>query len=266
MALVGVWQRTHLFEPKGCDGPLEEQEKTVLWIQGQKNLFIDLRVNLQPHRKGFQSIMLKSFAGDISYDQEQSIVTWNRKLDYRPLGPPDVGLIHFLSEDEIEEDGVLPGDDYKEIWKRISRSIESDIAAKVHIFHSDGSLHRTGYFLTVGDIFAFTLSRSILPSEEQERFDQTLKSHFSSDGPELCAETASYLSQYLTIVGSIAGDGSGEWLVQYSLLEEMIGTSILSPAACGNDTLKCILLSLQWEVECGQIPIPFMTHWRGNTE
>jgi hypothetical protein len=261
MALEGVWKRTHLYEPKGCDGPLEEQTKTVLWIQGQCNLFIDIRINLQ-HPESFHSMNMKSFAGDISYDQEQSIVTWNRKLDYRPLGPPDLGLINFLAEDEIEEDGVLPGDDYKEIWKRICRSSEYDVAANVHIFYPDGSLHRTGYFLAVGDTFALTLSRSILTSEEQERFDQTLKSHFASDGTELCAEAASYLSQYLTIVGSIAGDGSGEWIVQYALHKEMVGASIYTPEVCHSESLKCILFSLNWEVTYGQIPLHFSTNWR----
>jgi hypothetical protein len=251
---VGVWQRTKLFEPRGVLGPQEEQEKTILWIQGQSNVFIDLRIF--PDRQIFTPLDLKSFAGKISYESNESLMTWQRELDYRPLGPPDVGLIYFVSENEIEEDGVLPGDDFKEIWKRITtRNDSSDVSAKISILNADQSTHRTGYFLIVGDTFALTLSRSLLSEEQQKEFNLQLKNYFA-DQTELVSEVASYLLEYVTIVGQVS-----DWTIRYALHKEMIETSIASPEVCNHDALKCLLPSLSWEMEHGQIPSIFTTNW-----
>jgi hypothetical protein len=67
--------------------------------------------------------LFKSFAGIASCVDSKGmcIFTWHRKIDYRPDGPPDVGKMAFLDSERelLQEDGVLPGDDYREIWKRI---------------------------------------------------------------------------------------------------------------------------------------------------
>jgi hypothetical protein len=260
---VGVWQRTRLDEPRGVLGPQEEQEKTVLWIQGQANLFIDLRIFQD--RQIFNSLDLKSFSGEISYDNNESLMTWHRELDYRPLGPPDVGLIHFVSENEIEEDGVLPGDDFKEIWKRITtKNDASDVSAKISILNADDSLNRSGYFLIVGDTFALTLSRSHLPSDEEQReLDLKLKNYFAEQ-TELDDKTAGYLTEYVTIVGQVAGDASSgsDWTIRFALHKEMIGTSIANPEVCRHQALRSLLSSLSWETVHGEVPSIFATTWK----
>lgn len=256
---VGVWQRTRLDEPRGVLGPPEEQEKTVLWVQGHGSLFIDLRI-FQNHEI-FNSFDLKSFSGRVSYEEKESLMTWQRELDYRPLGPPDVGLIHFLSEDEIEEDGVLPGDDFKEIWKRIvTRNDTSDVSAKISILNEDQSIHRTGYFLIVGDTFAMTLSRSLRSEEQQHDFDLKLKNYFTEQ-TELDDETAAYLTEYTTIIGQIAGNGS-HWTIRFALHKEMIGLSIANPEVCTHENLRSIFSTLSWETVYGEVPAIFSTTWR----
>ena len=79
---VGVWQRTAIYEPKGTLGPDSDQRKMVLWVQTRSGLFIDIRydpgLSYDPH-------LLKSFGGDVSFDQKSAHFTWHRAIDYRIL-------------------------------------------------------------------------------------------------------------------------------------------------------------------------------------
>lgn len=255
-SFIGLWKRIKLFEPKNILGPIEEQEKTVLWFQGINNIFIDLRIFPEHSIYNYQNI--KSFSGDIEYNSNKSILTWNRRIDYRPLGLPDLGLINFLSENEIEEDGVLEGDDYKEIWIRIITNNEFNVSIILTISNSNGTIYRKGYFLIVGEYFALTLSRPILPENEQNILDIQLKSYFS-EGTPLSDTLENYLNQYITIAGQIS-----DWKIQYSLQKELVGDSIESPNHCQNSELKSTLQSLSWEFVGGKIPIIY-SNWTGNS-
>jgi len=145
----GVWRRTKLYEPIGSVGPEEEQLKDVLWIQSQNGYFIDIR-----YQHGATShLKMKSFAGIGSFDESSCHFTWDRKFDFRAPGAPDIGLMRLLqgsSSDplQLEEDGVLPGDDYREIWDRLSGSVSSsDVTARAVQRSCQGDVMRQGLFL-----------------------------------------------------------------------------------------------------------------------
>jgi hypothetical protein len=132
---VGVWQRTHLYEPHDT---LLDTTTTVLWIQSQ-SFFVDLRIPAeltapQSPITTHQRLRIKGFAGIGEYDAATHRYTWHRAIDYQPPGArPDIGLMCLDGPDVLWEDGV-DGDDYKERWVRIHTPEDSD--------HVDGSCER----------------------------------------------------------------------------------------------------------------------------
>jgi hypothetical protein len=94
--------------------------------------------------------LFKSFAGNGSCVDSAGVClfTWNRKIDYRPEGPPDVGKMLFLDPEHelLQEDGVLPGDDYREIWRRIDGNLQNSFGGRCFL---PGSPHAPGGFYVV---------------------------------------------------------------------------------------------------------------------
>lgn len=261
----GVWKRTKLYEPRGCLGPEDEQTKIVLWFQSSKGIFIDIRidaVDVDRHLNNitktpeYNPLKLKSFAGESTYDSASKCVTWNRAIDYRPVGAPDIGLIHFNSEHEIEEDGVLVGDDYKEIWNRITinETSSNEFVAKVTYQDEEEGSTQFGYFIVLSDRFAFTLSKPtscepILKEQFEAYFDTT------TNQLPLNQELEAYLKKYITIVGS-----SDNWIIDMSLDSELVGQCLLSSTYASSEQKPSILKTLfasqgmKWEVIDGSIP------------
>lgn len=255
----GVWRRTKLYEPVGTVGPEEEQLKDVLWIQSRNGYFIDIR-----YQDGAIShLKMKSFAGIGSFDESSFHFTWDRKFDFRAPGAPDIGLMRLLqgsSSDplQLEEDGVLPGDDYREIWDRLSGSVSSsDATAKAVLRSSQGDVMRQGLFLIVGDWFAITISRTF--HLDTGVLDAELKRVFDESVEEPAAAVQEHLWDYLCVVGSTA-----TWQVTYSLHPELRGTSIL-PGMCAHPVLSAFLQSAspaqaghaplwEWNVVDGTLP------------
>jgi len=262
----GVWRRTKLYEPIGSVGPEEEQLKDVLWIQSQNGYFIDIR-----YQHGATShLKMKSFAGIGSFDESSCHFTWDRKFDFRAPGAPDIGLMRLLqgsSSDplQLEEDGVLPGDDYREIWDRLSGSVSSsDVTARAVQRSCQGDVMRQGLFLIVGDSFAITISRVSHPDAGSE--DAELKRVFDESVEEPEAAVKEHLWDYLCVVGSTT-----TWKVTYSLHPELRGTSIL-PGQRTHPVLSAFLQSAiiptqasdaplwEWDVVEGALPSAISLH------
>ena len=253
-SFTGVWKRTKLFEPRGTLGPEEEQIKCVLWVQSRTGEFIDLRVPDKPFSRDCDNLLeLKSFAGKITFDSLSAQLTWHRLIDLRHnvRAQPDVGLINFLSTDQIEEDGVLPGDDYKEVWDRIGHANvnpESNCVASLEFCSSCGdnaAAYRMGFFLIVGDYFACTVSRPKGIDGDIESASRLLEGVFESgNNPDVVAGIAtddahlSYLWQYFTVVGKVS-----DWKILYSLHPNLIGTFICPTAAAAQLTVPETVVS-----------------------
>lgn len=236
----GVWRRTELFEPRGQLGPAEDREKIVIWMQSRSGLFVDIRVcpdandNTNPHN-------LKSFAGTGEYDSALHHFTWTRLMDFRPPGAPDVGLVRFTSPGVVEEDGVLPGDDFKEVW---TQQLEPGNAGTNCDFVSEvrnASGERKGYFLVVGDYFAFTLSRESGLSNEK------MNNYFDCEG-DLTAGDMDILMSHVCVMGR-----THDWKVVYSLDSSTVGSSIL-PGGGAASSASELLKELQWTFVEGSCP------------
>jgi hypothetical protein len=252
----GVWRRTMLYEPIGTIGPEEELRKDVIWVQAVDGNFIDIRycAGESQHDK------MKSFAGTGSYDATAAHFTWTRKFDFRAPGSPDIGLMKVLkgsneSPEQLEEDGVLPGDDYREIWDRLSApKADSDCTARLICIDTAGNQTRKGLFLVVGDWFALVLSRS-----EQESGLHTLQSAFSAENSASTMADASksaYVWAYVAAMGN-----TSTWRIEYALHPELRGTQL--PPADGTaaaHTLGALFDPLggwEWHYVTGTPPLPF---------
>ena len=234
----GVWKRTELFEPRGQLGPAIDREKIVMWMQSKSGLFIDIRVspnaedNTDPHN-------LKSFAGTGEYDSSLKHFTWTRLMDFRPPGAPDVGLMNFTSPGVVEEDGVLPGDDFKEVW---TQQLDVDsIADSGNDFVSEVQTRcgsRKGYFMVVGDFFAFTLCREDVLSVDK-------MNQYFDEGGDLLDDEKQQLMSYVCLMGRTT-----DWKVQYSLDINSVGCTVLPEQSEASD----LLASLQWTIVEGTPP------------
>ena len=234
----GVWRRTELFEPRGQLGPAADREKIVIWLQSSSGLFIDIRV-CPDVEDNTNPLNLKSFAGTGEYDSALQHFTWTRVMDFRPPGAPDIGLVNFTSPGVIEEDGVLPGDDFKEVWTQQLDDINDSSAVGDFVSEVQSSCgKRKGYFLVIGEYFAFTLSRESVLSTD------TLNSYF--DGPsDLTTEDTKLLMQHVCVVGKTI-----DWTVLYTLDNFTLGCNILP----GQSVISELLSSLQWTEVEGVVP------------
>lgn len=219
----GVWKRTKLFEPIGELGPEEEQLKDVIWIQARSGDFIDIRY----HAGATEYLKMKSFAGVTSFDGSSAHFTWKREFDFRTPGSPDIGLMRLLKgtatdPQQLEEDGVLPGDDYREIWDRLAGSnISNDCAIRLVKKGAGGEVVKRGLFLVVGDWFALTTSRA-LGGDRSNQEEAELKRIFDEFDEAPTTATSNYLWDYLCVVGSTTS-----WEIQYALHPELRKSSLL---------------------------------------
>jgi hypothetical protein len=263
---AGVWKRTLLYEPIGTVGPEEEQLKDVIWVQSKDGYFIDIRYQAGATQHG----KMKSFAGTGSFDTDKIHFTWTRLHDFRTPGTPDIGLMRVLkgtqdNPEQLEEDGVLPGDDYREIWDLLSAPrLETDCSAKLRQVDASGTVIKEGLFLVVGDWFALTISRSVRNDSAS-----VLQTAFSSADTSATvmdnADDSSYVWSYIAAMGS-----SATWEVTHSLHPQLRGRTLgpdlaaacagpeAGVAAAATDTLKAVFSATgaawKWEFVSGQAP------------
>jgi hypothetical protein len=229
---AGVWTRTCLYEPVGSLGPEEEQLKDVIWVQARDGSFIDIR-----YQEGATDYLrMKSFAGTGSYEPEKAHFTWTRQFDFRPPGSPDVGLMRVLqgsaiAPEQLEEDGVLPGDDYREIWDLLTSPGESDCTAVLTKKDADGMITRQGLYLVVGSWFALTLSRPTSTSSAAD-LDALQQAFSAMDSSTILTDKdrSAYLWSYVAVMGSTA-----TWEVTHSLHPSLRGQALVVPTGKESD-------------------------------
>ena len=121
---VGLWQRTHLEEPRGTvRDSLERDGSSVFWLQHASGWYVDVRrVHCESRPRAFAGTC--SHALDAASGRD--ILTWTRYMDTRPeLLPSGVDAAAAeLSADgrTLVEDG---GDAYLERWRRIDTGSSS---------------------------------------------------------------------------------------------------------------------------------------------
>eukprot|EP01116_Phalansterium_solitarium_P009417 TRINITY_DN23532_c0_g1_i1.p1 TRINITY_DN23532_c0_g1~~TRINITY_DN23532_c0_g1_i1.p1 ORF type:complete len:263 (-),score=71.74 TRINITY_DN23532_c0_g1_i1:142-930(-) len=218
---AGVWQRTELQEPIGTLLP-DGADVLVLWLQAACGLFVDIRIP----RSGRSPSRLKSFAGVGTYDAAARHFTWTRHVDYRVPGQPDVGLMNMLAPDTLQEDSVLPGDDYREIWQRIGRAGDSDMAARLQ--HKTDP-NRTGFFIVVGDRWAVALGRSV-PSDVADAASYAARVAECFDGGELSDDQRGLLAEYTCAVGETRGPDQRQWPVVHATDDALQGRTLTALA------------------------------------
>ncbi len=116
----------------------------------------------------------KSFAGIGSFKhdgQVNGLFTWHRSIDYRPKGPPDVGRMMFLDQEHglLQEDGVVQGDDYREICKRLDGDMHNSFGGRCFLPDSPDALG----FLVVSGKYAGVAVRFVSTHSEVEGFERS---------------------------------------------------------------------------------------------
>ncbi|WP_339650963.1 hypothetical protein [Halopseudomonas pelagia] len=146
-AYLGVWQRTLL---RTADG-IEDRVTRVFWLQTPA-LHADVRLPDPAPTSITQRISQAGFAGltEVQGDRCQ----WHRLVDFHPDSGTDVGLMTFITPDEVQE--TAPDGSYVEIWQRLPESIGSTQAIWLA---AAGDAPRQGCLLLAGDCFMFVADR-----------------------------------------------------------------------------------------------------------
>lgn len=161
----------------------------------------------------------------------------------------DVGKINFIENDILQEDAYLPGDDFREIWERYStQSFENDCAFEIL---SKVDLSILGYFLIVGEWFAFSIRRPEISPNGLTIFD--CESVFLEDFNTNINNTNTsihsmieYVQQHVTVAGK-----TDTWNIIYALDETAIGINFIEYQSKVTDPHWN---NLQWKLVEGSIP------------
>ncbi len=142
--------------------------------------------------------MFKSFAGIASCvdNRCECVFTWHRKIDYRPEGPPDVGKMVFLDPEHefLQEDGVLPGDDYREIWKRVDGNAHNSFGGRCFLPDAPRAV---GFFVVSGTHVAVATRQTSTYADDD---GCSLKSIFVESGRCPSASEQDALDKYFSVV------------------------------------------------------------------
>ena len=133
----GVWRRTLYAEPANEPYQLIDTITQVYWLQGE-HWHADLRLPVDsPDFTGIQSLDacnrsqlewlagLTAFAGITQIDSELGLCTWHRYLDLCPSLEKDVGLLHWINGNILQESH--PHDQYVEHWQRLSNDVVEQV-------------------------------------------------------------------------------------------------------------------------------------------
>jgi hypothetical protein len=235
-------------------------------------IFVDLRVDLP----AVSVTSSKSFGGTIAVEDEGAgcLLTWTREIDYRPLSPPDVGLVAFVGGNTLREDGVLAGDDFSETWERDCRcAAETCVAVELT---ADAAGGRKGYFVVVGDWFGLSVSRGDIADSDgaaDGSADSTagvsarqLAECFDQPLPEggRGAAVGDAMLMHVCAMGkrtpSPAGQGQGQdwqWTILHALDQDMVGRSLLDGASAN---LASLFSDFEWCVVEGAVPADITRH------
>jgi hypothetical protein len=146
---LGVWQRTLL---RNADGT-EDSCTRVFWLQ-TNNLHADIRIPNPTPNSLEQRLKIVGFAGITSATLNRC--EWRRLIDFHTDSGSDIGNMHFVSPDEVQETAL--DDSYLEVWKRLPDS--TGTSAQIWLKALDPS-RRQACLLRAGDYFMFAAERPI---------------------------------------------------------------------------------------------------------
>jgi hypothetical protein len=195
-AYLGVWQRTLL---RTADG-LEDCATRVFWLQTAL-LHADMRMPDPTPITIDQRISQGGFAG--LTEVRGSRCQWHRLLDFHPDSGTDVGIMAFVSPDEVHE--AAPDGSYLEIWQRLPESV--GVTQAVWLTATDDA-QRQACLLQAGDCFMFVADRPV-PTQK----GMPLRAQVA----ELNADRAEIMLGSEFSFGRIAG-GSVPWEITLSTL------------------------------------------------
>ncbi|GGC92960.1 hypothetical protein [Halopseudomonas salina] len=144
---LGGWQRTLL---RTADGH-EDRDTRVFWLQ-TASVHADLRIPEPTPMTVDQRISQAGFAGLTEVESDRC--QWHRLVDFHPDSGTDVGLMTFISPDEVHE--AAPDGSYLEVWQRLPESIGATHAIWLEAVNNP---QRKGCLLQAGDCFMFVADR-----------------------------------------------------------------------------------------------------------
>ena len=234
---AGVWARASLEEPAGTAAPSNAR---CLWLQTPSGRFVDVRVPPGGDSSPSSLRAIKSFAGLAALTATpngERLMTWTRRIDIRAPGPADMGIVRDLDADTIEELSFLPGDDYREVWRRVEAvplpSLESQLPPFIACDLRGRLDQRQGYFVQVGSWWGLAVGRPPV-----ERGVELLRAFFEGG-----ADTAAvdFTAEYVCAVGrtsrtSLEGRWQGgdahmlDYSIEYCTDARLVGMSLVETA------------------------------------
>ena len=167
-AYRGVWQRSLLQTPQGCDSG-----SLVYWLQTSR-WHADLR--LPADRPDFSAVSCLEDCDDVQLawlasqqgfcgvtQVDGDVCTWHRRMDFQPAnGKRDIGRMAFDGERAVES-GIEA--DYLEVWQRLPQSRGASAALQLMV--ESGKLPpRPVWLFVAGDCFILVRGRPRpLPAE-----------------------------------------------------------------------------------------------------
>ncbi|MFO7706370.1 MAG: hypothetical protein R6V43_14760 [Halopseudomonas sp.] len=146
-AYLGVWQRTLL---RTADGR-EDRSTQVFWLQTAQG-HADIRVPQRDPLTLLQRVSQAGFAGITQVQGDRC--QWHRLIDFHPAGRVDIGIMHFVTPDEVHE--TAPDRSYLEVWKRLPGSMQSN---QTIWLATEENPSRQACLLRAGDWFIFAADR-----------------------------------------------------------------------------------------------------------
>ena len=197
----------------------------VLWLQTQK-LFADLRIPSPTPAASCACVedcspqQLQELAAQQGFagvtEVVSDICTWNRELDFQPKrGPPDVGKMHFVTDNFLTEDDPSGHNAYHEDWQRVERS-SSDVWG--YRLQAADQPSRKGFLLGSGNFFFFAADRRVELLPEGDLLSQLQQ----ASEPEQHQKLEMELS-----FGTIADSKSPSWTILHSTLPGRVSRTLL---------------------------------------
>lgn len=199
-AYQGVWKRSLLQTSSGH----EDRTTQVLWLQTAQ-FHADLRVPDPAPLTLLERTGQSGFAGITQVHGDRC--QWHRIIDFHPAGAADIGIMRFVSADEVHESAT--DGSYLEIWQRLPGSTGVNQAIWLEAV---GNAARQACLLRAGDWFFFAADR-----QQPLKTDLALADQLEGLG----ADQAEALLGCELSIGQITGDMP--WRISLSTVPGRVG-------------------------------------------
>jgi hypothetical protein len=154
----GVWRREWIVRSDGR----RDDTSAVYWLQSRR-FHVDLRVPAFTNPLG----VFDGFAGVTTVTN--NICQWNSELQMSPSATPDVGVMSFVSDDELYEDAI--DGTYRERWSRVTPG-DTDVLGfrcqLVGVSSREAHVNSLAYVVFCGDYVG--IARQVAPLDLVEIF------------------------------------------------------------------------------------------------